>query len=373
LAVPAAAGLDLLLVREAAIMGARGDWASLRAMWARARRVCALAGVGIAAAVAAVAAAALALGVRLPDGLAVPLLVALPLIPLFARGALQQAVAQGLHRPVAGLAAWSLARQLTVLAGAGVAWLAGGLQPAGAIVLAIGGGLVAHAVCARTLRAIVPPGGAPATLPARWARGGRPMAVMSSVTMVDAQLGLVALGLLEGAREAGLFAAATQATVGFVLVRNAGARPLMPLIARLHDGGAGGARLQAQLTRATRWVAAVTAAGAAAVCLLAGPLLSLFGAAFTDASGALVILALGHVVNAAWAFNGTVLTVTGHARAAARAATAAIVVNAGLLAILVPVAGLEGAAAAWLAGLVVRNTLNSRAVRRELDLRTGVL
>ncbi len=51
----------------------------------------------------------------------VPLLVALPAVPLFATGALQQAVAQGLHRPVAGLAAWSLARQLTVLAGAGVA------------------------------------------------------------------------------------------------------------------------------------------------------------------------------------------------------------------------------------------------------------
>ncbi len=197
------------------------------------------------------------------------------------------------------------------------------------------------------------------------------MAVVGSVAMVDAQLGLVMLGLLEGAREAGLFAAATQATVGFVLVWNAAGRPLMPPVARLHETG-GHARLRSELTRATRWVAAATAAGALVVVLLAGPLLSLFGAAFTEAADVLILLAVGHVVNATWAFNGTVLTATGHVGAAARGATVAIVVNAVLLAALIPLAGLEGAAIAWLASVAVRNALNSRAARRELGLRTSV-
>jgi O-antigen/teichoic acid export membrane protein len=369
LSVPAALGFDLLLVREAAVLGRRGDWPALRGMWVRARSMSAVAGVVLAAAVAALAAG---LHGVLPDGLLVPLLLALPTVPLLAQGLLQQAVAQGLHRPAAGLAAWSLLRQLVLLACVGTAILAGDLAPAGAVLLSAVAALAAYVACARTLRRIVPAG--PATQPTHgWARNARPMAITSSVTVVDAQLGLVALGLLDGPRAVGLFAAATQATVGFVLVRNAAGRPLAPLIASLHDAGGGSPRLQAELTRATRWVASVTLLGAIAVAVLARPLLSLFGPGFADAAPALRLLAVAHVVNGWVAFNGTVLTVTGHAADAARAATLAISVNAVLLAVLVPTAGVEGAAVAALVGVTVRNQLNSRMVRRKLGLRTSAL
>jgi O-antigen/teichoic acid export membrane protein len=169
-----------------------------------------------------------------------------------------------------------------------------------------------------------------------------------------------------------LFAAATQATVGFVLVRNAASRPLAPLMARLHDAG-DREHLQRSLTGATRWVAGTTLAGAILVIVLASPLLSLFGRGFEAATPALRLLAVAHIVNGWVAFNGTVLNVAGYHSHAARSATIALLVDAALLAVLVPAAGVDGAAIAAVAAVIVRNVLNSRAVRRELGLQTAAL
>jgi O-antigen/teichoic acid export membrane protein len=83
------------------------------------------------------------------------------------------------------------------------------------------------------------------------------------------------------------------------------------------------------------------------------------------------VLVVAYVLNAWLAFNTTVLTATGHGRAAARGAGVSILVNGVLVAVLVPPLGAEGAAAAMLAATVVRNLQNSRAVRREPGLRTA--
>ena len=111
--------------------------------------------------------------------------------------------------------------------------------------------------------------------------------------------------------------------------------------------------------------------GAIVVALLANPLLSLFGRGFHDAAPALLLLAGAHVVNSWVAFNGTVLNVTGYQSYGARSAAIALVVDAGLLALLIPAAGVEGAAIAALADVTLRNVLNSRAVRSKLGLRTA--
>jgi O-antigen/teichoic acid export membrane protein len=198
------------------------------------------------------------------------------------------------------------------------------------------------------------------------------MALANCITVLDAQLGIIGLGLLDGPRAAGLFAAATQATVGFILFRNAGFRPLAPLMANLHHAD-DRVELQASLTRATRGVAAVTLVAAILLVALADPVLSLFGTGFRAASNALMLLAIAHVVNAFVAFNGTALNVTGRQAHVARAATTGLVVNAGLLVLLIPLAGVDGAAIAALADVTIRNVLNSRAARRELGLRTAAL
>jgi O-antigen/teichoic acid export membrane protein len=368
LAVAAAAGLDVLLLREAAVLSARGAWSQLRGMRKLAQRRAVAIGVLLGSAVAAIA-----LGGRgvLPSGLLVPLLIALTAVPVIAIGLLQQGVAQGLHRPVAGLAAWAALRPLTLLVAVAIALQFGELSPTGAMLLSVFAAMIAATVAAITVRRLIGSGGSERP-PRGWPRQARPMALTSCVTVFDAQLGLIALGILDGPRSAGLFAAATQATVGFVLVRNAAFRPLAPLMAALHDAG-DHVRLQASLTRATRWVAGATCVGAIVLIALAQPLLSLFGPGFSDAGYALGFLAAAHVVNGWVAFNGTVLSVTGHQAQAARSATIALIVNAALLALLIPAAGVSGAAIAALADVAVRNLLNSRAVRRELGLRTAAI
>lgn len=368
LAVAAAAGLDVLIIREAAVLNSRRAEPLLRGTWRTAQQMSLIAGAMLALATVVIA---LAAHDALPGGLLGPLLVGAPALPLIALGLLQQGLAQGLHRPLAGLLAWSVLRQVILLTAVLVALEAGSLAPAGAMVLALLATALTAAVGAFTLRRLLGRGAATPP-PSGWTRQARPMALANVVTVFDAQLGLIALGVLNGPRSAGLFAAATQATVGFVLVRNAGFRPLAPLMAVMHDIG-DSARLQALLTRATRWVAAITLAGAIALIAAAHPLLSLFGPGFGGAAHVLALLAIAHVVNAFVAFNGTVLNVAGYQSQTARAAATALLVHAGALSLLVPLVGVDGAGIAALVDVTVRNILCSHAVRAELGLTTAAL
>jgi O-antigen/teichoic acid export membrane protein len=245
------------------------------------------------------------------------------------------------------------------------------------VLLALAGALVAYAACECTLRRVTPTAPAAvavdrAGLPKGWARRGAPLAVMGAVAQVDAQLAVVAVGVLRGPRDAGLFAAAAQATFLFALARAAAARPLLPLLARWHADGAREA-LQGGLTRGTRWVLAATVAAGVLLCAFAGPIMGLFGAGFSAAAPTLRVLVLANIVNAWVAFNATTLTATGHGRALAGAATASLAVNLALLAILVPRLGVVGAAVATLASTSARNMLNSTSVRRRIGVRTSPL
>jgi O-antigen/teichoic acid export membrane protein len=112
----------------------------------------------------------------------------------------------------------------------------------------------------------------------------------------------------------------------------------------------------------------------AAALAAAAPLgLPLVGHAFAAGSSPLALLCLAAILNSSFAANGLVLLMAGLERLAAMATGAGTVSCALLAALLIPIAGLRGAAAAVVASTVVSNALASYFTWTRLGLDTSFL
>lgn len=112
-------------------------------------------------------------------------------------------------------------------------------------------------------------------------------------------------------------------------------------------------RLQQNLTMMTRWVVTVAAPISVTVLALRHDLLAMYGPDFRDGAPALVILALGHTVNASLGLCGWILVTSGRSRLILlnNIVGAAVNVVAGLL--LIPRLGLMGTAVASLGSVAL--------------------
>lgn len=190
---------------------------------------------------------------------------------------------------------------------------------------------------------------------------------IASVHLVNSNLDIVMLGLLTSDAQVGIYKAATVlsllAAFGLGVVNSV----IMPRIARLHASG-NRAALQAVLTRATRVIAVFGLAGAVILCVFGTLLLRyVFDAGYTGGYTALVILTVGQFANACFGPVALVLNMTGHQKVTLIGVSASVVLNAALNLMLVPRFGIEGAAVATSASLILWNALLVWALRQ----RTG--
>jgi O-antigen/teichoic acid export membrane protein len=186
------------------------------------------------------------------------------------------------------------------------------------------------------------------------------------------QVDVVIVGAARGARDAGIYAAAskTASLVAFVIVAvNAAAAPLFATLwaqGRREDLQ----RLVGRLAQMIFWPSLAICAG---IAVLAGPLLALFGSGFVAARGALLVLLVGQLVNAAAGSVGYLLTLTGHHGVATRALGVSAVGSIALTAIGASAFGLVGAAAGSAAGFLVWNVLLYRLVVARLGIHASIL
>jgi len=118
-------------------------------------------------------------------------------------------------------------------------------------------------------------------------------------------------------------------------------------------------------TRATFWFTAL----AVAATLAAGPwLLAAFGKGFAGGYGVMCILGAGLLARGLAGQSAELLITTGRQREILIAGMTALLFNVGLSVLLIPRYGIEGAAAATAAAMVVRSVMQCMAVRRSLNL-----
>lgn len=371
-AIPAALGADQLLVREAGIALDRAQWDGLRALVRSALTQVTLVSLAVAAAGASVLAlTGGGLGAR-----GTALLVALPILPLAAVAAVAQGALLGLGKTARAVAPGTLGRQAAFLGLAVLAVLIGGLSASGAVGLQLAAtaatAVVLLALLRRALASAPEPRARPRVVPRDWLGTSIPMGAAVMFLVVDAQVGLLAIGAIGHTADAGLYAAALQCTAPFILLIAAGRIPLGAAVARLEAAG-DRVRLQRGLRTATRALAAASTAVAIVLLVAPGPILGLFGEEFTRGAGALRLLALAGLINAVAAFNGLILTMGGYERAAMRASLGCLVLDVALCLALVPPLGAKGAAIAALVSIAARNVVNSVAVWRLMGIDSTVL
>ena len=311
---------------------------------------------------------------RLEPPLVTGFCVALAALPFAALLRLRQGAMRGLHHAVMAQIPRQVVRPLVFLILVIAAYLALGEALSAPVALALyAGAMFVAFVLATGLRRTVTPSEVKSARPqyhtGRWLREALPLLLSGGLVTVSTNLDVIMLGILQGSEQVGQYSVA-KSIVGLILVaRRAINAPFGPTVASLYSQQATD-DLQAIVTKSARAVLAV-ALPVALVCIFFGEwILQFFGPEFTRAATVLVILSLGQLFSAAMGSLNLLLQMTRHPGEAAKATMTGILVNIGLICILVPFFGMEGAAIAVTAGLIARSVMMALAVRRRLGLST---
>ncbi|MEQ6902471.1 oligosaccharide flippase family protein [Nocardioides sp. YIM 152588] len=258
----------------------------------------------------------------------------------------------------------TLAVVAVFLAGGGALALALAWSVPYLVGLAIAGVWLARQMAAR------PAGGEPAAWSAVagqfWSfTAPRAIARVTQTALKRADIVLVAA--LASPAEAALYTAATRFIVIGQLFVQSVQQALSPHVSGLFarsEGRAANAVFQAATLWSViaAWPLYLTLAGFSPI------LMGLFGDGYDAGSDVVLVLSLTMLLATACGPVDSVLLMGGHSWLSLRNAVVALVVNLGLDVLLIPVAGIHGAAIAWSIAIVVRNLQPLFQVRRHLDM-----
>jgi O-antigen/teichoic acid export membrane protein len=357
LVVPAVLGLPPLVTREIAAYRVRESWGAIRGVIRRTNQAV----VGASTVVVAVTLIVFVATGWPHEPLRRPTMIALVLVPLVALTSLRQSAMQGFGRVVLGRTPEGLvAPALTIvliLALAlelghrfSAAWAVGAVVAAGSIAFALGAALFRRTAPSAVRRS------RPEYATRAWAFATLPLVLMSGISAVNDQVGVVLVGALGGARHAGIFSVASRAAALIPFFLLAAVPTLMPSIAELHTRGES-ERLQRLMTHAARLVFFGSLPIVLAVIVFARPLLHVFGSDFGGGVTPLWILALGQVVNVSTGLPGTILIMIGDSSRVTRSVAVGAVTNVALGIALIPSFGATGAAIAGASSIALTNLM----------------
>lgn len=377
LGAPSQLGLPTLVLRETARAEAAGDGDLMRRVWRWAARTAALTSLIIVG--AAALALALAAG-RLHADMAGAFAWGLVLIPVVALANLAGAALQGLRRVVQGqlqefilrpglLALAVLAAVALMGAGALGAPLAMALHAAAALA-----GLVVTLWLLR--RPTLPPQTYAPSVPGEsraWLAATLPLAALTGMQMINAQVGVLVIGLFGDAADVGVYRVVMQGGTLLALSTHAIGMAAAPHMARLHA--------QDDLPRLQRLAttcALATTAITVPACLIfmvwgREVLVIAFGSAYAAGGLALAVVAAGRLAGSFFGCIDTLLPMTGHERDSARSLAVSTTANLLLNLALVPRFGLIGAAAASTVALALWYAMLWRVTRRAVRIDSSLL
>jgi O-antigen/teichoic acid export membrane protein len=347
LAVPAALGLDRLLVREIAVLQTRGDWAHVKGLLRRSQQLV----LGISIVIAAMAVLAFGLFYRVQDGrLIESFQIGMVLVPLIAFARLRQAALQGFGRVVAGQVPEGVVQPaIVMLLAAAVTLVPPEYRNSQmAMTIQVIASVTACVLGVAFLRRSVPPqldSTAPRYLTGAWSSAGLHFMWLVGMTAVLTNADTILVGLMASPEQAGLYRVASQLAMFVGLPLTAISVAIAPGMASMHATGRID-ELRIQCRAAARLVA-LTAGGIAFVIAIAGrEVLRAFGPEFGQAFTSALALSAAYLFHSAMATSGYLLIMSGHERLVASVFTVGALANVLGVVILVPSYGLLGAATA---------------------------
>ncbi len=170
-----------------------------------------------------------------------------------------------------------------------------------------------------------------------------PVMLFNIVILSQSQIEVYLLTVLQSVEASGIFSAAARTSILIVAFLEGLGVIFSPFVADLSHRGRM-ADLQALATTVTRWSFMIGLPAAILIILFREPLLLLFGTDFVLAAPALVILALGQLINAATGPVGIILTMSGQPRVNLANSILTLVLSVVLGMALIPHYGIVGAA-----------------------------
>jgi O-antigen/teichoic acid export membrane protein len=169
-------------------------------------------------------------------------------------------------------------------------------------------------------------------------------------------LDLLLVAALGSERDAGIYNAASRLVAAGTFALQAVLIVIGPQVSELLARGERG-RVQRIYQLSSAWLTALSFPFYVAAAAFAPLLLRTFGPGFEAGATAVAILSLAMLLDMATGPVQTVLLMAGKSSWNLLSMAATLVVNAALLLLLIPPLGLEGAAIAWLASIVVQNAI----------------
>ena len=261
---------------------------------------------------------------------------------------------------------------LLAVAGLGLGWTLNAPFVMLATLISSALGLVCAGVAMRNRRPRAVDNILPAYDAAVWRRAAIPLLILGATEALLNRTGVIMLGWIADTKNAGIYSLAFNIALVVTLPRIAVNTLFAPMISDLHTRR-DKETMQLLITRTSSWTFCAGICIAAALFVLADPLLSWFGAGYDAGVPALRILLVSQVLAASAGSQLYVMTMTGHERGATVLLASCAMVNAGASAVLVGMFGLTGAAIGTAVSLVVWNVAMAFFLWRRLNLLSGVL
>jgi len=184
-----------------------------------------------------------------------------------------------------------------------------------------------------------------------------PISISSILIMVMGQIDYIILGIYHQTADVGVYRIYIQIAVLLKLVLGSMARIYKPVISELIPQGKG-QEIKEVYIRVSKWVLSITLLGFLIVLLYGDKVTGLL---FTDAyavyPSALILLALGTLINSAFGPEGMTLEAYGNTKLVMVNSLVALIINIGLGFLLVPKYGIVGAAIATAATMSISGLL----------------
>lgn len=301
--------------------------------------------------------------------LVVPLYLACATIPVYGLGQTQAGISQSYDWPNLALMPFFIWRQLAMVVFMGAAWFFG--APTGAVTAMLVAVVTTWMVTlaqARVLdkRLYEKLTAGPKQYDVKtWLGTSLPIFIVESFYLLLTYVDILALEHLRSPNEVAVYFAGARllAIVAFVYFAIAGATTHK--FTKYHVAG-DAERLKAFFKETTRWTFWPSLAVCAAILAFGKPLLSLFGPNFGSGYQVMFILAIGMLARAAVGPAERLLNMLGDRTQCAAVYAIAFAVNLALCLLLIPHIGIEGAATATSAALVIESILLYRMAKKRL-------
>ena len=306
----------------------------------------------------------------------VPLYLACLTIPIYALGQAQAGIAQSYNWPNLALMPFYIWRQAVITVAMGAAYLLG--APTGAVA-AIAIAVVATwavtlgqlLVLDRRLSKTVPPG--PKQYESKiWLATSLPILMVEFFYLLLTYVDILTLERFRPPEDVAVYFAGARilALVAFIYFAIAGATTHK--FTQYHVVG-DKERLASFFAETVKWTFWPSLAACAIILALGKPLLSLFGANFERGYAVMFILAVGMLARAAVGPAERLLNMLGERKQCAVIYAGAFAINLVLCVLLIPRLGIEGAAVATSAALVVESILLYVVAKRRLGFHVFIV